>query len=101
MQAKNYALKEKNIDEILDAHKMKDCKAFYIACSGDRLDGNVSKSERLESIVHKYESLMDHAEIPFYTCQDIRRFYDDFAHEEIKKRRRSMPWMVPFSVKIR
>ena len=51
----------------------------------DILDGNVSKSERLESIVHKYESLMDHAEIPFYTCKDIRRFYDDFAHEEIKK----------------
>lgn len=22
---------------------------------------------------------------PFYTCKDIRRFYDDFAHEEIKK----------------
>ena len=51
----------------------------------DILDGNVSKSERLESIVHKYKSLMDHAEIPFYTCKDIRRFYDDFAHEEIKK----------------
>lgn len=51
----------------------------------DILDGNVSKSERLESIVHKYESLMDHEEIPFYTCKDIRRFYDDFAHEEIKK----------------
>ena len=67
----------------------------------DILDGNVSKSERLESIVHKYESLMDHAEIPFYTCQDIRRFYDDFAHEEIKRRNQSMPWMVPFSVKIR
>lgn len=32
----------------------------------DILDGNVSKSERLESIVHKYKSLMDHAEIPFY-----------------------------------
>lgn len=31
----------------------------------DILDGNVSKSERLESIVHKYKSLMDHAEIPF------------------------------------
>ena len=51
----------------------------------DILDGNVSKSERLESIVHKYKSLMDHEEIPFYTCKDIRRFYDDFAHEEIKK----------------
>ena len=51
----------------------------------DILDGNVSKSERLESIVHKYKSLMDHAEIPFYTCKDIRRFYDDFAHEEVKK----------------
>lgn len=36
VQAKNYALKEKDIDEILDAHKMKDCKAFHIACSGDR-----------------------------------------------------------------
>lgn len=31
----------------------------------DILDGNVSKSERLESIVHKYKSLMDYAEIPF------------------------------------
>ena len=67
----------------------------------DILDGNVSKSERLESIVHKYKRLMDHAEIPFYTCKDIRRFYDDFAHEEIKKKIRNMLWMGLFSEKIR
>lgn len=36
VQAKNYGLKEKDINEILDAHKLKGCKAFYIACSGDR-----------------------------------------------------------------
>lgn len=47
VQAKNYALKEKDIKEILDAHKMKGCQAFYIACSGDRdakLQDYVSKS---------------------------------------------------------
>lgn len=51
----------------------------------DILDGNVTKSERLESIVNKYASLMDNIEIPFYTCHDVRRFYDDFAHNEIAK----------------
>lgn len=47
VQAKNYALKEKDIKKILDAHKMKGCQAFYIACSGDRdakLQDYVSKS---------------------------------------------------------
>ncbi|WP_337615981.1 Fic family protein [Dialister invisus] len=51
----------------------------------DILDGNASGSNRLESVVNKYASLMDNVDIPFYTCRDIRHFYDDFAHKEITK----------------
>ncbi|WP_432642435.1 Fic family protein [Acidaminococcus sp.] len=51
----------------------------------DILDGNVTRSNRLESIVNKYASLMDNVEIPFDSCQDVRNFYDDFTHNEIAK----------------
>lgn len=47
------------------------------------LDGTASPSERLHSIVQKYHSLLDDVEIKFDTCQDIRDFYDEFAHKEI------------------
>ena len=47
------------------------------------LDGTASPSERLHSIVQKYHGLLDDVEIKFDTCQDIRRFYDEFAHDEI------------------
>lgn len=47
------------------------------------LDGTAAKTDRLHSIVQKYYSLLDDIEIPFATCQDIRAFYDEFAHEEI------------------
>ena len=51
----------------------------------DILDGNAGKTDRLESIVNKYRSLLDNREIPFSTCRDLRAFYDEFAHNEIIK----------------
>lgn len=77
VQAKNYALKEKDIDEILDTHKMKDCKAFYIACSGDRdakLQNYVSSLSKSSSFPicilfwDNFEELLSNNE-------DIRRVY--------------------------
>ncbi len=51
----------------------------------DILDGTTPHSERMVSIVTKYSSLMNDEKIEFNTCEDIRKFYDDFAHEEIAK----------------
>ena len=77
VQAKNYALKEKDIDEILDAHKMKDCEAFYIACSGDRdaklqdYVSSLSKSSSFPICIlfwDNFEELLSNNE-------DIRRVY--------------------------
>lgn len=47
------------------------------------LDGSASRSARFFTIVHKYNSLLTNEEFKFNTCQDIRTFYDAFAHEEI------------------
>ncbi len=49
----------------------------------DILDGTAGKSDRLESIVNKYRGLLDDTQISFETCEDIRHFYDEFAHKEI------------------
>lgn len=78
VQAKNYALKEKDIKEILDAHKMKGCQAFYIACSGDR-------DAKLQDYVSKSSSFPIHI-----------LFWDDFEellsnNENIRKK-----WYQPF-----
>lgn len=51
----------------------------------DILDGSVGKTDRLESIVNKYRSLLDNREISFASCRDLRVFYDEFAHDEIIK----------------
>lgn len=77
VQAKNYALKEKDIDEILDAHKMKDCKAFYIACSGDRdtkLQDYVSSLSKSSSFPI-YILFWDNFEELLSNNGDIRRAY--------------------------
>ena len=43
-----------------------------------------SQSARFSSIVSKYKSfLTDSAQISFRTCEDIRAFYDEFAHKEV------------------
>lgn len=48
------------------------------------LDGNSNHSSRLKSVVNKYLDLLDaNKEIPFDDCQDIRNFFDEFAHDEI------------------
>ena len=47
------------------------------------LDGNAPHTERLHSIVNKYRELLNKEQISFATCQDIRSFYDEFAHDEI------------------
>ena len=47
------------------------------------LNGSVSRPARFESIVNKYKNLLSQEFISFHTCQDIRDFYDNFAHEEI------------------
>ncbi len=51
----------------------------------DILDGHTANAKRLESVVHKYAELLQDKENDFATCQDIRRFYDEFTHEEIIK----------------
>lgn len=49
----------------------------------DILDGTAPHTERFHSIVNKYRGLLENHTISFETCQDIRVFYDEFAHEEI------------------
>lgn len=49
----------------------------------DIIENRGPQYSRLQSVVHKYLDLMSDKEIPFDTCQDIRNFYDDFAHQEI------------------
>ena len=42
------------------------------------------QSARFSSIVAKYKSILtDSAPIQFKTCEDIRAFYDEFAHKEV------------------
>lgn len=47
------------------------------------IDGIAPRNARFTSIVNKYHGLLADTEIAFETCQDIRDFYDDFAHKEI------------------
>ncbi len=49
------------------------------------LDGMAPHAERFTSIVNKYHDLITNRDIPFRSCEDIRRFFDEFAHEEIIK----------------
>lgn len=44
---------------------------------------NVSNSSRFSSMVKKYNALQFHEISKFQTCEDIRNFYDSFAHKEI------------------
>ena len=86
VQAKNYALKEKDIEEILDAHKMKDCRAFYIACSGDRdakLQDHVSSLSKSKSSLFPIHILFwDDFEELLSNNEDIRRkWYPSFVNE--------------------
>lgn len=42
------------------------------------------QSARFSSIVAKYKSILtDSGQISFKTCEDIRAFYDEFAHNEV------------------
>lgn len=47
------------------------------------LDGNASQNARFYSIVHKYNNLLGNSEIEFSTNQNLRDFYEDFAHKEL------------------
>ena len=49
----------------------------------DIIDGVAPSNARFASVVNKYHSLLTDEEIEFKTCQDIRNFYNDFAHQEI------------------
>ncbi len=49
----------------------------------DILNGTATHTERFHSIVNKYKGLLENNDIVFENCQDIRNFYDEFAHEEI------------------
>ena len=42
-----------------------------------------SSSRHFSSIIKKYSILASKANINFNTCEDIRKFYDEFAHQEI------------------
>ena len=47
------------------------------------IDGTAPQNARFASVVNKYHSLLNNTEIEFNTCQNIRDFYEDFAHKEI------------------
>ena len=42
-----------------------------------------SKSSRFFGIIKKYKSLTSNEKLNFQTCEDVRKFYDDFAHSEV------------------
>lgn len=44
---------------------------------------NDKKISHLKSIIDKYRKIIDHNEISFFTCEDIRRFYDTFVLDEV------------------
>ena len=46
------------------------------------LEGNKT-SAHFSSIVKKYSSLTGNEKIYFQTCEDLRNFYDEFAHKEV------------------
>lgn len=48
----------------------------------DILDGH-APGNRLKSIVKKYESILSNEQMSFYSCVDIRKFYDVFAYEDV------------------
>ena len=41
------------------------------------------KSTPLWGIVNNYQKLISKEDIPFSTCEDLRKFYDDFAADEV------------------
>lgn len=47
------------------------------------LDEISPTGSRMNSVVQKYQGLLSKDDIPFSTCQDIRDFYDGFAHNEV------------------
>lgn len=49
------------------------------------MDGRTAQPNRLDSIVHKYSSLLHDTNINFSSCEDIRAFYDDFTHKEVSE----------------
>ena len=49
----------------------------------DIIDGTAPRSARFTSVIHKYNDLLSNANIEFRTCQNLRAFYDDFAHKEV------------------
>ena len=42
-----------------------------------------SKSAKFSSIIKKYTALTSSEIFSFKTCEDVRKFYDDFAHKEV------------------
>lgn len=46
------------------------------------ISGN-KHSEQFSSIIKKYSSLTGNEKIYFQTCEDLRNFYDEFAHNEV------------------
>ena len=46
------------------------------------LEGNKT-SPHFSSIIKKYSSLTGNEKIYFKTCEDLRKFYDEFAHKEV------------------
>lgn len=49
----------------------------------DIIDGTAPRSARFASVIHKYSDLLSSIDIEFKTCQNVRNFYDDFAHKEV------------------
>ena len=44
---------------------------------------SISDAPRFASIVRRYTALLSHETFKFKTCDDIRNFYDNFAHKEV------------------
>lgn len=49
----------------------------------DILSGTAPHPERLAGIVRKYHDLLTDRVFPLDSCEDVRRLFDEFAHEEI------------------
>ena len=46
---------------------------------------DTEKAPHLKSIIEKYSTISEGADIDFFSCRDIRRFYDEFALQEVLK----------------
>lgn len=72
------------IDEIQSTNEIEGVRSTKRQIQNVLHEQSVPKNFRhLVSLVDKYKKIMDDQEIKFSTCQDIRKFYEDFALDEV------------------